>query len=120
MGVPYVEDTNDPNQPVAAITKLRTTVSADGKRCSTYDAFLPASFVEKHTNLQLCFEALVQRLDIVQQNGSYRIEGVFIENENVKGETYYIKATEIILCAGAVASAQLLLLRFIPTFLNSA
>jgi len=111
MGVPYVEDTNAPKQPVAAITKLRTTVTADGKRCSAYEAFLPAAFVEKYDNLKICFEVVVQRLGGETQDGVYRVGGLYVENENVVGETYYLKAKEIILCAGAISSAQLLLLR---------
>jgi choline dehydrogenase len=112
MGVPYVEDTNDPNQPVAAITKLRTTVTADGKRSSTFEAFLPARFAETHKNLSICIGAIVQRLDLVQEGESFQVQGVFVEDESSAGETYYVQGKEIILCGGAVSSAQLLLLRY--------
>ena len=116
MGVPFVEDTNDPNQPVSAITKLRTTVTVDGKRCSTYEAFLPATFVQRHPNLKICFGAVAQRLDVVSHEGNHKVEAVFIENEKSDGQTYYVKAKEIISCSGAVGSAQLLLLRLFSPY----
>lgn len=112
MGVPFVEDINDPQQPTSSLTKLRTTVTADGKRCSAYEAFLPENFVKSHPNLSICFGAIAQRLEITSSDDSQQIEGVYVETETSSRETYYVKAKEIILCAGAVASPQLLLLRY--------
>jgi len=113
IGIPYIGDTNDPNQPIAAITKLRTTVSANGKRCSAFEAFLPATFVKQHGNLKVCFGAVVQRLDIIQQDDICKVQGVFVEDENGKAGTYYVKGRETILCGGAISSPQLLLLRYL-------
>lgn len=116
MGVPYVDNFNDPTQPASSITKLRTTVAADGKRCSAFEAFLPEKFVKQQSNLKICFGAVAQRLDISSKNGPERIQGLFLENEKSLEKTFYVKAKEVILCGGAVASPQLLLLRYINMF----
>jgi hypothetical protein len=120
MGVPYVEDINDPQQPTSSLTKLRTTVTADGKRCSAYEAFLSESFVKSHPNLRICFGAVVQRLDIILYEGNNKIEGVFVESEGSSRETFYVKAKEVILCAGAVASPQILLLRYFTHYCSNS
>jgi choline dehydrogenase len=87
-----------------------TTVTADGRRSSTSEAFLPAQFVRGNQNLKICFGAIVQRLDIDEEN---RVRGVYVETEQRSAETYYIKAKEVILCCGAIASPQLLMLRYV-------
>lgn len=109
-GVPYVKDINDPKQPASSITKVPTTVTADGRRSSTNDAFLPAQLVKSRQNLKVCLGAIVQRLDIDEGN---RVRGVYVESEQRPLETYYIKAKEVILCCGATASPQLLMLRYL-------
>jgi choline dehydrogenase len=109
MGVPFVEDFNDPKQPASSITKLRTTVTAQGKRSSTSDAFLSDKEVRIKRNLNICFGAVVQRLHLDDQN---RVQGVFVETELPSTETFYISVEkEVIVCGGAVASPQILLLR---------
>jgi choline dehydrogenase-like flavoprotein len=115
MGVPYVGDFNDPLQPASSITKLRTAVAADGKRCSAFEAFLPEKFVKRQSNIKICFGVVAQRLDI-SKNGSERVQGLFLENEKSSGKTFYVKTKEVILCGGAVASPQLLLLRYSNMF----
>ena len=107
MGVPFKDDTND-QKPASYITKLRTTVTADGKR-SAANSFLSEKDVKIESNLKICLGAVVQRLDIDQDN---RVQGVFVETEQSSGTTFYVKAKEVILCGGAVASPQLLLLRY--------
>lgn len=113
MSVPFVEDINNSNQPVTCITKLRTTVTADGKRCSAYEAFLPQTFVQQHKNLKICFGVVVQQIQISLVAGQKVAEGLFVENERNEGTRRYIQGKEVILCAGAVASPQLLILRYV-------
>jgi choline dehydrogenase-like flavoprotein len=60
--------------------------------------------------LKICLGAVVQRLDIDEDN---RIQGVYVETEQPSGKTFYIKAKQVILCGGAVASPQLLMLRYL-------
>jgi choline dehydrogenase len=108
MGVPFVEDIVD-DKPASFITKLRTTVTADGKRSSAA-SFLGQSDVERKSNLKVCLGAVVQRLEIDEEN---QVQGVYVENENSSGKTFFIRAKEVILCSGAVASPQLLLLRYL-------
>jgi choline dehydrogenase len=115
MGVPFVEDINTANQPIPCITKLRTTVTADGKRSSAYEAFLSQSFIHRHSkNLKICLGVVVQKIQISLLAGQKVAEGVFVEDEKTRGSTdrYYIRGKEIILSAGAVASPQLLILRY--------
>jgi choline dehydrogenase-like flavoprotein len=107
MGVPFREDTND-QKPASYITKLRTTVTADGKKSSA-SSFLSEKDIESRSNLNICLGAVVQRLDIDEDN---RVQGVFVETEQSSGTTFYVKGKEVILCGGAVASPQLLLLRY--------
>jgi choline dehydrogenase-like flavoprotein len=106
-----VKDANTPGQPANLVTKLRTTVTPAGTRCSAYEAFLPTKFVESHKNLKICFGVVVQRIDIVGQDKVQRVQGVYLEDEKSSGQTFYVRSGNIILCAGAVASAQLLVLR---------
>ena len=109
MGVPFVEDFNDPKQPASSITKLRTTVDAQGKRSSTRDAFLSEKDVKAKHNLKICFGAVVQRIHLDDRN---HVRGVFVETETLSPETYYVGVeNEVIVCGGAVASPQLLALR---------
>jgi len=109
MGVPFVEDFNDPKQPASSITKLRTTVNTQGRRSSTSDAFLSEKDVKSKHNLTICLGAVVQRVHLDDRK---QVRGVFVEAETPSPETYYISVEkEIILCGGAVASPQLLALR---------
>jgi len=106
MGVPFVEDVVD-HKPSSSITKVRTMVTADGKRSSAA-SFLSQKDLESRPNLKVCLGAVVQRLEIDESN---QVQGVFVETENSSGTTFYVRAKEIILCGGAVASPQLLMLR---------
>ena len=114
LGVPFYEDTNAP-KPASFITKLRTTVTEDGKRSAT-SCFLSARDIHGRQNLKVCLGAVVQRIDLDQEN---QVQGVFIECEWDRSVTYYAKTREIILCAGAVASPQLLMLRYFLLHLKS-
>lgn len=114
LGVPFYEDMNVP-KPASFITKLRTTVTENGKRSAT-SSFLSAEYLYGQQNLSICLGAVIQRIDLDKEN---QVQGVFIERENDTGITYYAKAREIILCAGAVASPQLLMLRYFRLHLKS-
>jgi choline dehydrogenase-like flavoprotein len=118
MGVPFIKDINTSPLPLPSITKLRTTVTKEGHRSSAAEAFLPASFVQHHRNLTICFGAVVQKIQISLLAGRKVVEGIFVENENdggapgIQGERWFIRGKEVVLCAGAVGSAQLLILRY--------
>jgi choline dehydrogenase len=118
MGVPFIKDINTSPLPLPSITKLRTTVTPQGHRSSAAEAFLPASFVQRHKNLTICFGAVVQKIQISLLAGRKVVEGIFVENEDaavtpgIQGERWFIRGKEVVLCAGAVGSAQLLILRY--------
>ena len=114
MGVPFVEDINDPSQPILSITKLRTTVAANGTRSTTCSAFLPKTYLKAKPNLKVCLGVIAQRLEIVSERGRSRVAGVYVEPEKSNGKTFFVRAKEIVLCCGAVGSPQLLLLRYSP------
>lgn len=102
-----MEDVVD-HKPASFMTKLRTTVTADGKRSSAA-TFLAEKDIESKSNLKICLGAVAQRLEIDEEN---RVQGVYVETEHSSVKTFYVKGKEIILCGGAVASPQLLLLRY--------
>lgn len=91
------------------------------KRASAFDAFLPRRIVQERQNLTICTKTIVVALDLTETGLGPRAVGVFLEDENVtitgagkktKAPRWEAKARkEVILCAGAIATPQLLLLR---------
>ncbi|KAJ3990321.1 GMC oxidoreductase [Lentinula detonsa] len=113
FNIPRVSTANDSSSPTVACTPQDATIDSNGHRCSTEDAFLPKSLVSIRKNLTICTGAIVTSLDIRQaQNGRLRVFGVNFCSDSASGDhTYAASATrEVILCAGAIVSPQLLLL----------
>jgi choline dehydrogenase len=119
-GVSYIKDINISPPSLPILTKLRTTVTKAGHRSSASEAFLPGTFLQRHKNLTICFDVVVQKIQISLLRGRKIVEGVFVGGENegqgragkgVQGDRWFIRGGEVVLCAGAVGSAQLLILR---------
>ncbi|EIN03501.1 GMC oxidoreductase [Punctularia strigosozonata HHB-11173 SS5] len=116
FGVPVVADGNDPNGPVAWCSRLDSTIAKDGKRNMIQDAFLPQKLVsERKGRLTISVGALVHRVGFDKESDVIRATSVeFGDDATAKGEgtaKYSVVATrEIILCAGAIITPQLLLL----------
>jgi choline dehydrogenase-like flavoprotein len=93
--------------PEGVVSLLQTT-TRDGKRSSTYHAFLEGE-VEQRANLDVICGAHVTRLVLDDEGSAPRAAGV--EYRTADGATEVAEATkEIILSAGAVGSPQILLL----------
>jgi choline dehydrogenase len=96
-GVAAVRDFNGPRQAGAGYYRLNTR---NGRRSSAAVAYLHPS--RHHPNLEVRTECLVERLDV--QNGQLR--GIWYRTG---GHRHSVAVTrEVVLCAGAIGSPQLL------------
>ncbi len=92
----------------AGLVSLHQTTTRDGKRSSTYHAFLEGE-VEQRPNLTVITGAHVARIVLEGEPGELRATGV--EYLASDGTSQFVAAgIEVVLCAGAVASPQLLML----------
>ena len=90
------------------VVSLLQTTTRDGKRSSTYHAFLEGD-AEQRPNLEVICGAQVIRVVIDGDPGELRATGV--EYRTADGETDVVSAAkEVILSAGAVGSPHILLL----------
>jgi choline dehydrogenase-like flavoprotein len=91
----------------AGLVSLLQTTTLDGKRASTYHAFLEGK-AEVRPNLMVVTDAQVTRIVIEGEPGDHRATGV--EYLDGDGTSQLATAgTEVILCAGAIGSPQLLM-----------
>ncbi|KAG8221334.1 GMC oxidoreductase [Butyriboletus roseoflavus] len=114
LGVPYVDDLNDPSQPAYGCAKMHYTIDSSGRRSSTHTAFLPAHLVRSRgDNLHVCTPVLVQRIDVSSNDGASgetSAEGVWIQS-NTGGRSRFVRAKrQVILSAGPFNSPQMLML----------
>jgi choline dehydrogenase-like flavoprotein len=97
----------DRGGPAGAVSLLQTT-TLDGKRTSTFHAYLEGK-PEIRPNLMIVTEAQVTRIVIDNSSGAPRATGV--EYADSSGKRHVISATsEVILSAGAFGSPQILML----------
>ena len=92
----------------AGVSSLFQTTTRKGMRSSTYHAFLEGA-PEKRANLTILTHALVTRITVADKAGAKTATG--IEYRDQAGAVHAITATrEVVLCAGAVGSPQILML----------
>ena len=92
----------------AGVVSLLQTTTRDGKRSSTYHAFLEGD-VEQRPNLEVISGAQVTR--VILEGGPRDLSARGVEYRAANGETAVAVATrEVVLSAGAVGSPQILLL----------
>jgi choline dehydrogenase-like flavoprotein len=97
----------DRGGPEGVVSLLQTT-TRDGKRSSTYHAFLEGD-VEGRPNLEIVTGAQVTRVILEGEDGGLRATGVEYRTES--GGTDVVRAEkEIVLSAGAVGSPHILML----------
>ncbi|KAI0633939.1 alcohol oxidase [Trametes polyzona] len=112
--IPHFDDLNDPSDSAASIGSLDVIEDKCFQRSSTNRAFLPGSLAqERKARLKICTNTIAMRLDFARVNGSLTAKGVHLEATNPRQAefTYYVRARrEIVLCAGALGSPQILLL----------
>ena len=90
------------------------TVDANGHRLSSFDAFLPLKVATARHNLDICPNTIVTSLDIQETEDGHRAVGVFIDEEvasSSRQPAHICARREVILCAGAIATPQILMLR---------
>ena len=110
LGVPSIESYTDPERPSCFGIYPRFNINSAGRRHTAYHAFLPKPLVRERKNLTVCLNATVQRILFSDITKKLKATGVLVENE--KGHRFIVRAKhEIILCAGAIVTPQLLLLR---------
>lgn len=96
----------------ATVIRPNITVDSKGRRHSAFDAFLSYETVTaRQEHLKICTGAMVQQIDMVKTaNGGLRAAGVTLGSKS--GDVYRVRARrEVILCAGAISSPQILQLR---------
>lgn len=85
-------------------------------RHSTDRAFLPAALAQaRKARLKICTNTLVTKLAVIPDGTNVRATGVHFEAAGTRkaGQHYFAQARrEVILCAGALGSPQLLMLRY--------
>ncbi len=97
----------DRGGPEGVVSLLQTT-TRDGKRSSTYHAFLEGE-VEQRPNLEVRCVAHVTR--VVLEDGPDGLQATGVEYRAADGEMVVVRAAkEVILSAGAVGSPQILML----------
>jgi choline dehydrogenase-like flavoprotein len=97
----------DRGGPDGVVSLLQTT-TRDGKRASTYHAFLEGD-TEERPNLEVICHAQVLRILLEDDDGVPRAAGV--EFRTADGATTVVRADrEVVLSAGAVGSPQVLML----------
>jgi len=97
---------------VSSCSRLDATVDGNNHRSSTFQAFIPLQLAkDRKTNLHICTGALVRAIDVRDTAGGPKAVGVTVENETGGKDQYHISASrEVIVCAGAIGTPQLLLL----------
>ena len=98
----------DRAHPDGVVSLLQTT-TRDGRRSSTYHAFLEGE-VEQRTNLVVICGAQVSRV-ILDDSGDGPPRATGVEYRTASGATAVVEAArEVVLCGGAVGSPQILML----------
>ncbi|KAH9928845.1 GMC oxidoreductase [Fomitopsis serialis] len=113
MGIPYVDDLNSPLHSSFGCAKMHYSLDRWGRRSSAFSAFLPAQLVkERRRRLHICVRTLVLKIDIHEtSSGVLKAGGVFLQSLGEKFPSRYIGVRrEVILCAGALSSPQILML----------
>lgn len=106
LGLPYIEDPNSPFQPAQGCAKLHYSIDSNGHRASTFKAFLPYELAQsRKQRLHICIDTLVRRIELVNNSGTVRAEGVWIQPKRAPTPSRLIRARkEVISCAGPIGS----------------
>ncbi|KAG6827733.1 hypothetical protein H0H92_010611 [Tricholoma furcatifolium] len=109
LGLPYEQDINHPETPLNVCAKLDFTIDSSSYRHSTFHAFLPARVASaRKAHLHICPGAAVTSLDVEEDVNQSHVKGAATGGDKT---VYYARAcSEVILCAGAIANPQILLL----------
>ncbi|EIW54978.1 GMC oxidoreductase [Trametes versicolor FP-101664 SS1] len=117
-GIPYAEDLSAPSTPAAAYVRHDISQDSSMRRHTPFHVFLSPKVVQAcRQRLKICPHALVTRIEVAAPSGDSEIPaqavGVHFEAANFRqaGKSFYAHARrEVVLCAGALASPQILML----------
>lgn len=106
-GIPMGDYNGRDRGGAVGVSSLFQTTTRDGKRSSTYHAFLEPAL--ERTNLTIITYALVERILTETDGAGLRATGVRYRDKD--GATHTVRADrEVVLSAGAIGSPQVLLL----------
>lgn len=115
-GVPLYHDLSSPDVPAAATGYYDVIEDASYHRLSTDRAFLPASIAHaRKAHLKICTNTIVTKIHFSTEGHGVRATGVYFEAASTRkaGQRFFASARrEITLCAGALGSPHLLMLRY--------
>ncbi|OSD05217.1 GMC oxidoreductase [Trametes coccinea BRFM310] len=111
-GIQHTDDTNSPHAPAASYAPPDVAQDSKNYRHSTFRAFLPPELCQERADrLKICTDTLVMRIEVVNGNGQAHARGVYFEATDYRlaGRRFYAQARrEVVLCAGALVSPQIL------------
>ncbi|KIJ63527.1 GMC oxidoreductase [Hydnomerulius pinastri MD-312] len=116
LGLPSIPDLNDPTNVPVGWARVPVTRDSNGHRHSTFRAFLPPALAEaRRNNLHICPHVTVERLCIEGEADDLVVRSVSVIPTNGNGNdgrrTVSVGVRrEVILCAGAFGSPQILML----------
>ncbi|KAI1177090.1 putative GMC oxidoreductase [Nemania sp. FL0916] len=114
LNVPLLKDCNEPRAPACGYFPLDTAISPSGERVSAFTAYLNQDIMsQRRGRLTVCTGALTTRLELDNQAGVAK--GVYFRSvhnsaDRARDEYFVSCRREVILCAGAICTSQLLML----------
>ncbi|KAL7948149.1 GMC oxidoreductase [Trichoderma barbatum] len=110
LGLPIHQDCNDPEASAQGYFRLDQAIDSNGRRISAYQAWLNKEIaIARRSHLTVCTGVTASRLEV--DTKSHRVVGVQIQQKGQKDKReYYVQARrEVVLCAGAIGSPQMLM-----------
>lgn len=113
LGLPVHDDCNDPASSAQGYFRLDQTIDSNGRRISAYQAWLSKkTAIARKSHLTVCTGVIVSKLDV--DTKFQRVVGVQIRRKGHtdKRECYVQARREVVLCAGAIGTPQILMRRY--------
>jgi len=111
LGIPFAGDINSSTAPSTFCAPVRRTVDPQGRRSSTYHAFLtPQVLKERSNRLDIRTSALVTKINFIESAGSIRASAIKVRLLTGSAEKTVTARKEIVLSAGSLSTPQILML----------
>ncbi|KAJ7432329.1 alcohol oxidase [Mycena latifolia] len=119
LGIPHSPDLNSPDAPVVCYAAVDITMDRNMHRNSTFRAFLPHKVAQaRKKNLKICTNTIVTGIKFApdvfkSKTRNPKAVGVYFEDTHLKRSPRNfcaLASREVILCAGAIGSPQILML----------
>lgn len=121
-GFPWADDLSAPSTPAAAYVRHDVSQDSSARRHTPFHAFLPPKVVQaRRHRLKICPHALVTRIEFTKDDVP-RAMGVHFEATDFRqaGKSFFAAARrEVVVCAGALGSPQILQLRCVALSMRS-